>query len=222
MGNSAAVSYANYGAGRIPRLTQLARSIEYLEVSLRCAAAALHIAGKRNSVADALSRFTSRVRGLDPYPRREFRDKYRKEVIDRCGNIDVDMLACDDGSDAWVPNYRCPSNTTFEGPPPSGQLWRFPRIDMVDLVLTGAVAPLKEDWPGAHLRLRPLMTWKSWYPKLSYFERTALWTADASLFVDRGGGTPRVIRDDEEWLGLYFEFKATRNGAFLSTTVKYV
>ena len=65
-----------------------------------CIVVALHIAGRRNSVADALSRFTNRARGLDPRPHRELRPKYRREVTERCGVIDVDMLARDDGSDA--------------------------------------------------------------------------------------------------------------------------
>ena len=57
MDDSAAVSYANYGAGKVPRLTRLARSIHELVVPLCCAAVALHIACNRNSIADALPRF---------------------------------------------------------------------------------------------------------------------------------------------------------------------
>ena len=66
MDNSAAASYANYGAGRASTLTTLARKIKGREVALGCTVVALHIAGKDNSVADALSRFSIRVRGLDP------------------------------------------------------------------------------------------------------------------------------------------------------------
>ena len=116
IGNSTSVWYANNSAGRIPRFTQLARSIEDLEVSLRRTAAPLHIAGRRNSIADALSRFTIRGRGLGPRPNRGLRDNYRIEVIDRCGDIDVDVLACDDGSNARVPYYRCPIESSLRGP----------------------------------------------------------------------------------------------------------
>ena len=91
MDNSAAASYANFDAGRVPRLTQLARSIRYLEVPLRCTALALQIAGRHNSIADALSRFSIRACGLGPYPLRELRAEYREEVIDRCGDIDVGL-----------------------------------------------------------------------------------------------------------------------------------
>ena len=61
MGNTTALSYANYGAGRVPQLAMLARGIKELEVSLRCAAAALRVAGRANSVADALPRFSVRA-----------------------------------------------------------------------------------------------------------------------------------------------------------------
>ena len=108
MDNTAAVSYANYGAGRVSTLTQLARRIKDREVILGCTVVALHIAGSDNSLADALSRFSIKVRGLDPYPERALRWRYRKEVALRCGNVDADMMASDDGRNAWVPVYRSP------------------------------------------------------------------------------------------------------------------
>ena len=73
MDNTAAASYANYGAGRAPTLTSLARKIKGREVALGCTVVALHIAGRDNAVADALSRFSIRARGLDPYPDRDLR-----------------------------------------------------------------------------------------------------------------------------------------------------
>ena len=70
MGNSAAASYADYGAGRVPHLTFLARDVKEREVAIGCAVVALRVAGRDNAVADALPRFSIRVRGLDPYPER--------------------------------------------------------------------------------------------------------------------------------------------------------
>ena len=75
MDNSTAVAVATCGAGRVPHLAQLSRSIKELEVSLSCTLVALHIAGRRDTVSGALSRFTIRARGLDPYPRSELRPK---------------------------------------------------------------------------------------------------------------------------------------------------
>ena len=70
-----------------------------------------------------------------PYPERELRHKYRMGDNRRCGRIDADMLASDDGFNAWGPAFRPPSNSAFEGSLPVGRLWWFPRIDMVDLFL---------------------------------------------------------------------------------------
>ena len=78
-----------------------------------CTVVALHIAGKVNSGAGALPRFSIRARGLGPRPERELRWRFRKEVARACGAIDVDMLASDDGRDAWVANPRPPSNSAF-------------------------------------------------------------------------------------------------------------
>ena len=135
MDNAAAASYANYGAGRAPTLALLARKIKGREVVLGCTIAAFHIAGRGDAAADALPRFSIRVRGPDLYPEREIRRRYRKEVEARCGAADVDMMAGDDGRNAWAPNFRSPSNSALEGPLPRGRLWRFPRIEMVELVL---------------------------------------------------------------------------------------
>ena len=116
MDNSAAAAYANFGAGRVSRPTLLARSMKELEAPLGCTAVALHFAGQRNAVADALSRLTFRARGLDPYPRRGLRPKFRQEVVERCGAIDFDVLARDDGSNARGPQLRSPSNSAFGRP----------------------------------------------------------------------------------------------------------
>ena len=107
-------------------------------------------------VADALSRFSSRVCGLNPYPERELRKKFRSRVKERQGAVDMDMLASDDGRNARGPFYRPPSNSVFEGPLPRGRQWRFPTAEIVDLVLARIASSMKEGWFGAHLCLIPL------------------------------------------------------------------
>ena len=175
MDNGAAAAYANYGASRVSRLTLLARSIKELETPLGCTAVALHNAGRRKALADALCRFTIWARGLDPFPRRGLRPKFRQEVAERCGAIDFDMLARAYGPNAWGPQFRSPSNSAFEGPFPPGQLRRFPRIDMIDRVLARAASSLEEYWSGPHLRLCPFKSWKPGRPKLALFEHITSW-----------------------------------------------
>ena len=122
MDNSTAVSYANYGAGRVGTLTALARRIKDQEVTLGCTIVALHIAGGDNSIADALSRFSIRVRGLDPFPECALRWRFRKKVALRCRAADTDIMASDDGRNAWAPAFRSPFNSMLEGFLPWGRL----------------------------------------------------------------------------------------------------
>ena len=159
MDNCAAAAVANYGAGRVSTLSALTRIIKEREVALGRTVVALHIAGKGNTVAGAPSRFSIRGRGLGPYPERGLRWSFRREVQRRCGAIDVDMLASDDGRSAWVADYRPPSRSAFEGPLPRGRLWWFPRAEMVELVLSRIGASMREDWSGSHLVLLPLLSW---------------------------------------------------------------
>ena len=77
-----------------------------------------------------------------------------------CGPMDVGMLASDDGHNAWVANFRPPANSAFEGPSPNGQLWRFPRFDMAELVLGRIAASMRGERFGAHLVLLPQIPWK--------------------------------------------------------------
>ena len=57
VGTFTAASYINYGAARSAPLARPARGIEEIEIVLTRTVAALHIARRCNSVADASSRF---------------------------------------------------------------------------------------------------------------------------------------------------------------------
>ena len=162
MNNSTAIAYADYGAGRVPRLTMLGREVEEREVAIGCAVAALHISVGGSMVADTPSRFSVQVRGLGPYPERELRKKFRSEAQCRCGTVVFDMIARNDGLNARGPSFRPPPSSAFEGPLLPGRLWRFPSFELVGRALPRIVSPMKENWFGAHLRLSPLLPWKNW------------------------------------------------------------
>ena len=178
-------------------------------MAMRCTVVALHIAGRDNSVADALSRVSIRVRGLGPYPDRELRWKFRCAAQRRRGAIDVDMLASDDGRNARAPNFRSPARSAFEGSLPTGRLWWFPRTEMVELVLCRIFSSLRESWRGAHLVLLPLLPWKPWYPKLSWLRREMEWGANVQLFADSSSGhrSWAPVGDDFPWA----VFSSTKN-----------
>ena len=170
---------------------------------------ALHISGKDNSVAGALSRFSIRVRGLGPYPERELRWRFRQEARRRCGPADVDMLASNDGRDEWAADFRPPSNSAFEGPSPDGQLWWFPRIEMVELVLARIAAPMRKEWQGTQLALLPQAHWKPWFPRPPRFERVLEWSPDAHSFAGSSTGHRKWVPLVEEirWAA----FRLTKN-----------
>ena len=106
MGNGAAVMFASYGAGRVPRRGVLAAEVKERAAAIGRAVAALRISGKDNVLADKLSRFPIRVRGLGPRKERELRKKYRSQAQGRCGAVEVDMMASDDGHNALGPLFR--------------------------------------------------------------------------------------------------------------------
>ena len=89
--------------------------------------------------ADALSRFTLRMSGHGPHPDRQLSQKFRAAVAARCGRQDVRMMERDDR-----PNASCREYRSFDGPLPDRSLWRFPRIDEVELVRDRLVRVDKE------------------------------------------------------------------------------
>ena len=171
---SAAVAYANHGAGRpLPRAL-LARRIKELEAYRRYAFVALRIAGGDTSVAGALSRVTSKVSGGDLLAGREPRNRFREQVEARCGRVDVDMVARDEGSNAPRPVSRSPWDSAFEGPLPAERLGRFPCVHMIEPVMSRPLLAVKEGWEGPAFCLVPDQPWKRWVPKLRPFRRLVL------------------------------------------------
>ena len=88
MDSLAAASYANYGAGRPPAMTMLARGIKGLELAIPRTLAALRICQHYNSVAGALSRIAMRVEGRGPFPDCRFREKFRGVARKKCDRMD--------------------------------------------------------------------------------------------------------------------------------------
>ena len=97
----------------------LARDPKELEAPIQCAFVVLRAPGRRNTVADALSRFAAWAQGGGQIPNRELRRRFRRDVDAHRGRMDVDMMANDGGSNAW-----CPSTGPRPTPRPKA---RFPR-----------------------------------------------------------------------------------------------
>ena len=127
MNNSAAAAYANCGAGGHRASTSPERGITKFSVALR-------IMRGRDAAADAQSRCALQVKARGPGPTCELREKSRKAVATKCGEMKVGMMASGDKSDSWRSLFSSPSNSFFGGKHPPGELRRPLPRDMVDLV----------------------------------------------------------------------------------------
>ena len=111
------------------------------------------------------------------------------------------MMASDNGRNARAPNFRSPSNSALEGPLPWGRLWRFPRIEIVDLVLPRIALSIKEAWFGCRLLLVLLFPWKPWVTEWSQFERVLVWGSFTPLYTDSSSGHRHWVpmAEDAQW-----------------------
>ena len=127
---AAAPEYANYGAGRSPRLAALAASIKARDLSIPCAIVALRVCAVEKSVAGAGGRFVLRAHNRNPNPERQLCEKLRDTAAKRRGRLGADVMASDSGEKASTKEYRCPPNSACEGSLPGGKFRRFPPADL--------------------------------------------------------------------------------------------
>ena len=150
-----------------------------------------------NTVADALSRFTVKASGGDPFSDRQLRPEFRATAGRHCGAMDVAVMSDDRCPDAWPDRFRSPARSAFEGPLPAGELWWFPFVDLIDVALGRIRTSIRDEWPGTRVRLFPAQPSKGWFPKLEGFSEVSEWAADPELFVDRSAGIPRRVPNEE-------------------------
>ena len=158
--------------------------------------AALYVPGRGDPVADMLPRFMVKAYGVDPYPGREPRSKWRDQVRAACGVIDVDLLASDGGSNAWDTVYRSPANSAFEGPLPDGRLRWFPLFEMIELVSDRLHRVRREGRPGGAFYLVLFQLGVRWHRKLCSFDGALRFPREAALFVHRQNGRPELVPNE--------------------------
>ena len=166
MDNPAAVAYANYGAGRSPRVTRLAPGVKARELPCEATAAALHIPGNDNQIAGALPRYLFSANSGDLCPGRELRSCLRAQVEAACGEMDVDMTAADNESDAWDPAYRSPAKSSLRARFRAADCGGPPQTVTVELALDRLRHAVAEGWRGEALSPCPGATVESLVPKV--------------------------------------------------------
>lgn len=212
MDNTTAICYVNYGSGRVPELTALGRSIKTIEARRQCLLLGLHVAGAENTIADALSRYTMDMCRIDPHPDRKLRSQWFARIQASTVPFDWDMMAEDDGSNAQLSNFRCPSNSAFEKPYPEGNLWWFPPFDLAEPTLRLIRDLPHMGWKGTSTILVPESAYRKhrelcrdMHPVLTI----KAW-ADPFLYRDSPDEPPRVLYESraKEWVCLHRKMPA--------------
>ena len=182
MDNTTAISYANYGSGRVPSLTALAREIKSCERMHRCHIIALHVPGAENNIADALSRYRIEMCRLDRFPERSIRPEFFRTIERMLGPFICDMAASSDGHNALCPTFRHPDHSAFLYPWPEGKIWWFPRTDQVEDVLRAILTRKREGWGGTAVVLVPAVEHRRWNALADWFRVYHVFPAATKLF----------------------------------------
>ena len=208
MDNTTAIHYVNYGSGRIPPLTALARSIKAEEAHLRCLLLGLHVRGTENQLADALSLYRVAMCRLDPFPERRLRSEWFSRIRRTCGDFDVDMMASADGHNALCDAYCSPANSAFELPLLVENQWWFPPTDVVELALRHILDARKRGWQGAASILIPDPAVRRWHKLTRDFSKALIIPPGARAFLLREESDPGRLRildheDKHSWVVLH-------------------
>ena len=132
--NSTSVHYINRRQGRIPGLCALAREMELAERKAMCWAAATHVKGILNVVADTGSRNPHITRQWNTDPsnaqciKRSLFDKLQKDTGMR---VDTDLFADNEGVYAMASEFFCASRSVFEADLTGKTCWAQPPSPIV-------------------------------------------------------------------------------------------
>jgi hypothetical protein len=205
MDNLCAVHYVNAGAGRIPALADLARSIRLLEASLCVETVAVHLPGELNVTADALSRMQISAKDRDRHGQRVLRQRLFKNVLRKFPELTIDGMASDDGHNSQMPRYACPSDSFFELDFSKEVAWVFPPEELIGPTLM-----------FLRKRRRALLTTKvvlllvperqraGWFFHLAAFQRVFRFVSGSDLFREMAidGSWKRLPATREPWVVL--------------------
>ena len=123
--NTSTVHYINCGTGHSKALAALAKAIRHLEVKLGAESVAIHLPGEKNVTADAL-RLRISVQQRDRHPDRCLRKRFFLNVLKEIPSITIDGICADDGHNAQMPRFRCPSESVLELDFATEVVWVFP------------------------------------------------------------------------------------------------
>ena len=202
MDNSSAIHYVNPGVGRIDELASLAKTIRLQELALGVESVAIHVPGKQNVTADALSRLQTHIKLRDTCPDKTLRRKLFEDINIAFGPMMVDGFAADDGHNALLPVYHCPSNSWFEACEPELLTWLFPPEDMIGLTLDFLDAQRRVQRQFNVVLLLPEHRHAPWFRHLVHYKRLQRFRGQSDLFrsLAPNGEWSKVASGADPWV----------------------
>ena len=200
--NIAALHYINVGRGRIPELSDLARTIRLKEVQLGIESVAIHIPGVINVTPDALSRYYIHNEFRDKQPHRTLRKRLFLALEHRVGTFSLDGMVADDGHNKLVSQFCSPSEPFFEANLAGQRVWLFPPLELIGVLLKFVLNQAKvQDF--CCCILVPERSSAHWYKLVPNFKRVERYAPGSDLFRILHEGTfIRAPKVKEYWLVL--------------------
>ena len=143
----------------------------------------------------------------DKHGDRSLRRRLFSSILQSTPQLSVDGMAADDGHNAQLPTYRCPSNSIFEYDFGDAAVWCFPPAELIGPLLK-FLHGLRRARRHHHVVLCvPERTHAGWFHYLRFYRRLFRYVAGSDLFRERNsaGLWKRLPPTREAWLILSSE-----------------
>ena len=124
-------------------------------------------------------------------------------ISKRVGPFTLDGMVADDGHNALLKHFCCPSEPVFEANLDGQKVWLFPPVDMIGIVLKFVLnqANILRDFSCCVLV--PERSSAYWYKYVSMFRRVERFSTGSDLFrLRQGAGFVRAHKVGEPWVVL--------------------
>ena len=150
----------------------------------------VHLPGKLNVTPDALSRFFFNSTFRDKRPDRTLRKPLFKAIEKDLGrSFTLDGMAADDGHNALLDKFCCPSNPLFEFNLEGHVVWIFPPLELIGITLKFLINAFKEGAKFECVFLVPERSAAPWFRYMKHFNPLKRFSPGADLFRSFNGSS---------------------------------